>query len=129
MEKRAVVCDTFGLRLQGKEATVSPSSHPEPCSNPKKHAHAGELTDMRPSRRISPDARHRDQRLALVIAAWLVTVITQKNNSGDEAHRGKGHRRTCVILFSTQTLCFSPSHLRLPQAQRLTKTHLPFQLT
>ncbi len=37
------VCFAPGPRLQGKEATVSPSSQP------KKHTHAGELTVMRQS--------------------------------------------------------------------------------
>ncbi len=108
------VCFAPGPRLQGKEATVSPSSQP------KKHTHAP----------VSPDARHRDQRLALVTAAWLMTVVTQKNNSGDGAHQGKGHRHACVWFFSAHKLyvsllptCVCPRHRGLQKLPSPSSSH------
>lgn len=124
------VCFAPGPRLQGKRGHCQPFLPSWAPHKPQKHAHAGELTVMRPSRRISPDARHRDQRLALVIAAWLMTVVTQKNNSGDEAHRGKGHVRTCVWFFSAHKLyvsllpiCVCPRHRGLQKLTSPSSSH------
>ncbi len=79
---------------------------------------------------VSPDARHRDQRLALVTAAWLMTVVTQKNNSGDGAHQGKGHRRACVWFFSAHKLyvsllptCVCPRHRGLQKLPSPSSSH------